>query len=702
MSGWRVPGTGAAGPGEDGMPPQGSEVDTFLEGLGEERVPRDLAAAVITGVRARPGRRPSFRLPALAAAAGALAVIAIAMASGWRPPFDLVPGPGGGSPTPSSAVVTPSPSLEPETNFEFARIAVAGADRRTDAAYGLIIAQTSDSDIGRIVLVRERKTVADRTWVKVEEETDGAGARFTWLPETIPALGAGGGEVQVLEQTGLGCVGGDDVGRNLDYLAGLTGAERLACVGGRDLTLGPTQVIPITRDSAYAGTPGWLAGPVGHQLAAGLADGMPLGMLDLRVDPSRGVVVPPNSWVTIHAHLGDAAAAGCTRTPTGTDLPVGDARDQVLWCRQQLVLDGYEVVSPPTPGPTPVTPTMNGEWRVMPDAPLLGRVGNVAVWTGSELVIWGGEIHAETAQLPGRRPDGAAYDPVARTWRAMSGSPLAARSGALATWTGTEVLIWGGGATLDGRWLADGAAWNPTTNRWRLLSAAPLTGAFRRGEAWTGAVWLVGSGDEQAGYDPARDTWTDLGALPTIDEGQLLHMTWVNGELAVVDESGDGTALYTQHPGSPWIQRTAPPLRSIPPRGVVFDGNGLFAIGAYPGDDPGNESLQAVATWDQATDTWTGPIDSPVTTEGETAVWTWQHLVVIGGASAALDPGTREWSLVPYGPDRIRDAPSVVWADGSLFVWGGGQGETTWTLPDGYEVLWDPPLGWLAGSRAHA
>ena len=119
-------------------------------------------------------------------------------------------------------------------------------------------------------------------------------------------------------------------------------------------------------------------------------------------------------------------------------------------------------------------------WRWKPTGPLPGRHGHVAVWTGSEVVLWGGE-------RPGRAPQGAAYDPERDTWRRLARSPLENRSGAAAAWSGSEVLIWGGmngGGLLD-----DGAAYDPATDRWRALAPSPLSGRIPLASAWTGGRW---------------------------------------------------------------------------------------------------------------------------------------------------------------------------------------------------------------------
>jgi len=60
------------------------------------------------------------------------------------------------------------------------------------------------------------------------------------------------------------------------------------------------------------------------------------------------------------------------------------------------------------------------------------------VWTGSEMVVWGG-YHFDPLQ------NGARYNPTSNTWQAMTnvGAPTA-REYHTAIWTGGEMLIWGG------------------------------------------------------------------------------------------------------------------------------------------------------------------------------------------------------------------------------------------------------------------
>src|SRR5262245_1808053 len=66
---------------------------------------------------------------------------------------------------------------------------------------------------------------------------------------------------------------------------------------------------------------------------------------------------------------------------------------------------------------------------------------HTAVWTGSEMLVWGGSDRVGSYLNTGGR-----YDPATDTWAALSteGAP-SARAYHTAVWTGTEMIVWGGG-----------------------------------------------------------------------------------------------------------------------------------------------------------------------------------------------------------------------------------------------------------------
>lgn len=78
------------------------------------------------------------------------------------------------------------------------------------------------------------------------------------------------------------------------------------------------------------------------------------------------------------------------------------------------------------------------------------RIGHSAIWAGSTMMVWGGETSQTGADFMNT---GGRYDPVADNWTPTSllNAPTARRNSA-AAWTGTFMVVWGGGADyLPGR-----------------------------------------------------------------------------------------------------------------------------------------------------------------------------------------------------------------------------------------------------------
>ena len=77
-------------------------------------------------------------------------------------------------------------------------------------------------------------------------------------------------------------------------------------------------------------------------------------------------------------------------------------------------------------------------WSSLPELPLARR-NQVAVWTGTEMLVWGGYGN------PGYLDSGHRYNAATDTWVPMnsSGAPVG-REWHTAVWTGTEMIVWGG------------------------------------------------------------------------------------------------------------------------------------------------------------------------------------------------------------------------------------------------------------------
>jgi hypothetical protein len=209
-------------------------------------------------------------------------------------------------------------------------------------------------------------------------------------------------------------------------------------------------------------------------------------------------------------------ATDAWRTMATDGAPSGRTWDVAVWTGTAMVVWGGSSYTPTNP-PSYTSDDdgasydpVRDRWRPISSAGAPpGRSGATAVWTGSVMVVWGG------GDAHGLFGDGGVYDPSADRWSpvASEGAP-AARENHTAVWTGSEMIVWGGS---DGtRALVDGAAYSPSTNHWRALSTRGAPGASG-GAVWTGKQMLVWGGSDptqiQGGaYDPSADAWTAMSA----------------------------------------------------------------------------------------------------------------------------------------------------------------------------------------------
>jgi Kelch motif len=131
-------------------------------------------------------------------------------------------------------------------------------------------------------------------------------------------------------------------------------------------------------------------------------------------------------------------------------------------------------------------------WRPLPGG---SRYRHTAVWTGSEMVVWGG--HRSGPPPPFELDDGARYDPSTDRWTPVSrvGAP-SPRGGHAAVWTGEEMFVWGG-YTPNG-WCClrfDGGRYNPVQNIWIPVPATDLLPPrYSVTAVWTGDEVLLWGG----------------------------------------------------------------------------------------------------------------------------------------------------------------------------------------------------------------
>ena len=121
------------------------------------------------------------------------------------------------------------------------------------------------------------------------------------------------------------------------------------------------------------------------------------------------------------------------------------------------------VIASPSGGCTDDTWTRGGTSVTnAPDA----RELHTAVWTGSEMIVWGG------VNITGYLNTGGRYNPGTDSWTDIgtTGAP-SARGYHTAVWTGSEMIVWGGEGL--GPVLNTGGKYNPGTDSWTATSTSP-------------------------------------------------------------------------------------------------------------------------------------------------------------------------------------------------------------------------------------
>ena len=310
-----------------------------------------------------------------------------------------------------------------------------------------------------------------------------------------------------------------------------------------------------------------------------------------------------------------------------------------------------------TVGPTQATVEVSvaGDSGVeaLPAAPLEVRGDATVAWTGSELVVWGGDVEASNMGLPGddrSYADGAAYDPMARTWRVMSPSPLSSSfADARAAAVDAGVVIVRGTAT---------ALWNPGGDTWRQLDDAPAVVSD-----------LVSTGDGALSYsanarlDLGTGSWTRLPDPPAELEGPT--MAWTGSELVVVGGPGSpftrATAIVYDPATDSW-RTAAPGPEDLTATALAADWDGERIVVV-------NYDMRA-ATYDPASDSWSDLPDVPARFfEFRPSLQSGRGTSVafMARAVALLTPDDR-WIPLPYGVALSGATAST--DSGVLFVWG--------------------------------
>jgi hypothetical protein len=331
-----------------------------------------------------------------------------------------------------------------------------------------------------------------------------------------------------------------------------------------------------------------------------------------------------------------------------------------------VALFAWSVLRPLTSSLAPTTPSpeIAGLWAdlgrgltELPPPPVARRFA-VNVWTGRALIVWGGN---EGSGDPPHADDGYAFDVETRRWSSLAPSPLQGRSWSAGVWTGEEVVIWGGATGSDPttRPFGDGAAYDPASGSWRRITPAPVAANSPLFSVWTGRELVVwgsyrtdGSGTGAA-YDPVTDTWRTVPDPPILlNDGTA---TWTGTEMVVVgaqlqsgNHSPTETAIGAAYDpmADTWRSLPAAPL-SPQSNGVAWNGTEVIGV----------DYDRASAVYSPITDQWSpfGRLPSDSCEGGLTDIVSVGNIVVtdLCGSLMTRAPGDDRWQvaeqLFPYG-----------------------------------------------------
>lgn len=333
------------------------------------------------------------------------------------------------------------------------------------------------------------------------------------------------------------------------------------------------------------------------------------------VDAESGDAVPGRVAVRRRVRrqrLGNAALA----TAAAVAVAVGVGALVQAPAERELVTGPTETsTTQPTPEVTaaPQTPsTRQSGWVKLPAPfPLSPRAGAATVWTGEELVVYGGAKFVSDNVSEGLN-DGAALNPATGQWRRLPASLLAAdgefTSGA---WTGTEVLVWNRHGA---------ASWNPTTDEWRQHPGYPAGAPHA---VWTGT--RLKAWEQELSYRPADGDVVPLAPFPSTDRVE--------------------TAVWTTQGV---VVTTSPPP-------AEFRGPGRGEPGSWWRLDVGGERWQQLPAprAPEGDPRWTDlPNPQFLQPRLTRMVWDGRRLLAvdIDGNAAAFDPAGGIWAVLPLLP----------------------------------------------------
>ncbi len=318
-----------------------------------------------------------------------------------------------------------------------------------------------------------------------------------------------------------------------------------------------------------------------------------------------------------------------------------------------------------------------------------GRFWHTAVWTGSEMIVWGGQSYS------GYYFDvntGGRYNPSTDSWTATSTTNApSARSSHTAVWTGSEMIIWGGVNIHQGD-PNTGGRYNPISDTWTATSTTnALSARHLHTAVWTGSQMIIWGGFNGSSvfntgrrYNPGTDSWTATSVINAPSARADHTAVWDGSEMIVWGGNINGALVNTGGRYNPSTDSwTATSITNAPSARVahtaVWTRSAMIVWGGTNGS-----ALNTGGKYNPSTNSWTvtGTTNAPSARAYHTAVWTGSEMLVWGGLTPGGDlntggrynPSTNSWiAISTTNAPSARDSHTAVWtgSGSEMVVWGG-------------------------------
>ncbi|MHC5037972.1 MAG: Kelch repeat-containing protein, partial [Planctomycetota bacterium] len=375
------------------------------------------------------------------------------------------------------------------------------------------------------------------------------------------------------------------------------------------------------------------------------------------------------------------------------NAPAGRRFHTMVWTGSEAIVWGGETANMNFQTGARYDPTADAWTRTRVSGAPVARTFHSAVWTGSEMLVFGG-----FNQLSGYLGDGGRYDPATDSWSPLFSVPppstLANRAGHSAIWTGAELIVWGGvifQGTL-GTYLNTGFRFNPQTGSLSTLPTlnAPTPRYLHHAVLVGNEMIVYGGFDAQLNplnsggrYDLNSNTWSSTTVAGAPNPKSWPAVAWTGNHLAVVG-GADSLRFYSSLDLYDPLTDTWKATMDINGRTLtasVFTDDEVFIWGGFDGAAHTDSGV----LFNPATGSWK-PVSrnaSPSRRCSASTVWTGGEVLLWGGwdgstahnTGGRYDPATDTWNPMPTtGGPAARFDHSAVWTGSNMIVYGGSNG----------------------------